>query len=361
MSVDAMIKRQDGDGSVDGYTASITAKMIIHELNKIETLVIVFAVLITLSMLIRVYVRLAMTRIWGREDWAMVVTYLFSMTQSILSAVISETGKQLWSGNAGVAKLNDHMSRVSYGFYALTLIALKFSLGFFFLRIFSHKKIQRTIIYVTLGLHTLSGLTYFAFPVFTCVQLKALQGLTDSCALQSTSTAIFTIFSLMNILSDFIFTTMAVTALWKAKLPVPTKISACALVLIGCVGGVASIIRLAYVLQPTDPLRYTQQLFDLARWVIIELAAGILAANLAMIRPLLHDFLVRFKIISTQGTTEPSRHTGNRTAQRQVHTDRNGDTFPLNEIKRGVEVIVDAEKGSDEYLDTRIAVRQREI
>lgn len=53
------------------------------------------------------------------------------MTQSILSAIIAEIGKQLWRGDASVATLNDHQSRVSYGFYALTLIALKFSLGFF--------------------------------------------------------------------------------------------------------------------------------------------------------------------------------------------------------------------------------------
>ncbi|KAF4553558.1 Hypothetical protein D9617_6g092890 [Elsinoe fawcettii] len=336
--------------------------MIIGELNKIETLVIVFAVFITLSMMVRVYVRLAMTKVWGREDWAMLVTYLCSMTQSILSAVIAEIGKDLWSGNASVAKLNDRLSRVSYGFYALTLIALKFSLGFFFLKIFSHKRAQRITIYTILALHTATGLTYFAFPVFTCVQLKALQGLTDSCGLQSTSTAIFALFSITNIGSDFAFTGMAVVALWKAKLPVPTKISACALVLLGCVGGIASSIRLAYVLQPTDPLRYTQQLFDLARWVVIELAAGIIAANLAMIRPLLHAFLVKFKLISTQGTTEPTRQTGTKTGQRiGTHTDRNGDTFPLNEIKREVEVVVDQEKGSDEYLDTRIAVRQREI
>lgn len=63
-------------GSIDGYQASITAKMIINALNDIETLVIVFAVLITLSMVIRVYVRLTMTKVWGREDWAMVVTYV---------------------------------------------------------------------------------------------------------------------------------------------------------------------------------------------------------------------------------------------------------------------------------------------
>ncbi|TKX22450.1 hypothetical protein C1H76_5232 [Elsinoe australis] len=184
-------------GSIDGYQASITAKMIINALNDIETLVIVFAVLITLSMVIRVYVRLTMTKVWGREDWAMVVTY-------------------------------------------------------------------RLVIYGILALHTTTGLAYFCFPVFTCAQLKALQGLTDSCAIQSASTAVFSLFSVMNIISDFTFTIMAVVALWKAKLPVPTKVSACALLLLGCVGGIASAIRLAYVLQPTDQLKYTQQLFDLS-------------------------------------------------------------------------------------------------
>lgn len=95
--------------------------------------------------------------------------------------------------------------------------------------------------------------------------------------------------------------------------------------------------------------------------MIIELAAGIIAANLAMIRPLLHAFLMKFKLISTQGTTEPTRQTGTKTTQRQMHTDRNGDTFPLNEIKRDVEVIVDEEKGGTESLHTRAAVRQREM
>lgn len=283
------------------------------------------------------------------------------MTQSILSAIIAEIGKQLWRGDASVATLNDRLSRVSYGFYALTLIALKFSLGFFFLKIFSHKRTQRLVIYGILALHTTTGLAYFCFPVFTCAQLKALQGLTDSCAIQFASTAVFSLFSVMNIISDFVFTMMAVVALWKAKLPVPTKVSACALLLLGCVGGIASAIRLAYVLQPTDQLKYTQQLFDLSRWVIIEIAAGIIAANLAMIRPLLHAFLMKFKLISTQGTTEPTRQTGTKTTQRQTHTDRNGDTFPLNEIKRDVEVIVDEEKGSTESLHTKAAVRQREM
>ncbi|PNS18130.1 Glycogenin-1 [Sphaceloma murrayae] len=319
--------------------------------------------LVVVSFATRLLARIKMLHLFGREDWAMVVTMALYITQSSLLFVTCSMGKQLTMGRLDLQPGYTKLNQVGNGIYALVMIALKFSLGFFFLRILSHRKAYRYAVYVIFVFSTLTGLTYWALSTFTCAQIKDVQAIDGACAVQTATTDVFTTFSVVTITSDFVLAIMAVAALWRAKLPLPTKLVAGLLLALGTVGGVASTIRLVLILQPTDPQDYLEQLFASGRWVVIEIATGIIAANLAMIRPILHKMLEKMRIISTVRTTKMgadegyagngyvvSASGGRRTTGQRSQRDRDWDEIPLNDVnvRKDVLVTVDEEIGRSE-------------
>ncbi|TKX19096.1 hypothetical protein C1H76_8762 [Elsinoe australis] len=356
MSFAMLMRRAEKDAS-DVYKPSISVPEVISAIESVKITAAIFMGLIILSVSLRFYVRLGITKTFGPEDWSMLVTFLLAMAHGAISITSCDFSVRQWKGDVSLdlARTNAHLSKASGIFYILILIGLKISLGYFFLNIFSHKKKQRIAIYTIMALSILFGLAYLPLGYGTCAQIKVLPGLKTTCppAVQTSASVIFGIFSLITVIGDFALTGMAIVALWSAKLPTPTKVSACLLLILGSAGGVASTVRMAIVLKKSDPVKYTQELVMLLRWILIEIGLGIVAANLAMIRPLFHKMLVKIGVITSTEITRTGGVTGtfNKSATRRTIKDVQGEDLLLGEVKRevNVTVVVDSEKGSGEF------------
>ncbi|KAF4552822.1 Hypothetical protein D9617_9g026130 [Elsinoe fawcettii] len=338
--------------------------MVVDGTIVIRTLAAILLGFVVLSVGVRFYVRIRMLGQFGPEDWSMLVAFMFSAAQCSIAIAVVTYGIRAAYGDRRANSINFHLSRFSTGMFALALVALKISLGFFFLKIFSHKKHHRYAIVVMCILSTITGIAYFAFASFTCTVLIQAPGSEAQCPIQPVANGVFYAFSVVSIASDYIFTIMAVYALWQAKLPITTKIPACTLLIMGTVGGIASTIRFSLLVKPVTPENYLTSLFDVGKWTIVEHSIGIIAANLAMTRPLLHACVMRVKGVSTLGTRDRStknptagsringsrlngsRHNGRLTDQQA--TENTGEAYLLHDIKREVTVIVDEEKASAE-------------
>ncbi|KAF2220395.1 hypothetical protein BDZ85DRAFT_284135 [Elsinoe ampelina] len=356
---DVLVKRQMG----------LNVKFIIASFNNISKANIAITTITLFSVFLRMFVRLKMLRQFGREDWAMVLTTMLYIVHSAMLFSISEVGKKYIGGNFKLMNKFNSINRVGNGFFALTMVALKFSLGFFFLRIIGHKKPQRYTIWALMGLTLVSGSLYFGLATFTCAQVKDVGVLTGPrCHVQKTSTYIFAVFSVVNIVSDFVMTLIALFALWKAKLPIITKLIAGSLLALGCVGGIASIVRLVIVLQPVDLFGYIRQLFNSGLWLSIEIAVGIIAANFAMVRPILQLFLEKMHLVSTQAVTKSATApaTYGRSGIRNTHLSHKshrdqGDDVLLDEIRKETTVMVTEEEKGIENLHIVRATAPRQL
>ncbi|PNS16563.1 hypothetical protein CAC42_63 [Sphaceloma murrayae] len=318
---------------------------------------IIITTITLFSVFLRVFVRRTMLKQFGREDWAMVVTAVLYIVHTTMTFMTTMAGmKFLRTGNIKLLSQLALFGRIGNGFFALTMVALKFSLGFFFLRIIGHQMHQRYIIWIILIITTLSGGLYFGFATFTCATIKDVSIVSGpKCPLQRPSIYVYATFSIVNIVGDFFLTLIGVSALVQAKLPTITKMVAGSLLAFSCVGGIATTIRLVYVLQPVDLAIYISQLFNAGLWYALESAVGIIAVNFAMMRPIFQAFLEKMHLVSTQTNTNTKTFTAPdpaKSAVRYMGTMRDhGKAVLQDEIRKDTTVIiVDEEKGSLETM-----------
>lgn len=177
---------------------------------------------------------------------------------------------------------------VSFSLHAATMIILKISLGIFYLRIVVSRW-QKVTVYATVGVATLFGLFYFFAVLFSCgLPAKFLvNALQDKCwGTPESRFATNLTAGTINALSDFILATLPITLIRKACMPLPAKLSAGVILLLGCVGSAVSVVRLAYVRGMSYNMDFFQVGVNITLWSIIEAGLCITAASLATLRPL---------------------------------------------------------------------------
>lgn len=320
-----------------------------------------FLVLIIVAVSLRMYVRMRITRQFGFEDWAMVVTFIFALAQSSLSISSCYLALGLFKGTTNVNTYSWTVRCASI-FYVLTMMALKVSLGLFFLNIFHHRKLQTILIWIIMVVSVVIGFAYWPVGFITCAEIKASSGYTATCprAVQTAASALFDIFSVVNIGGDLILVYMSCSAIWEAKLPVPTKISASTLIALGAIGAVASTVRFVLVVEPASPDRYTQELLDIYKWIIIEIGVCVIATNLVMIRPLFNMLLIHVGLLSRQGSTSHGvttiGGTGQKSSRRRTHATEMDEAplthnFPAGGVKREVTIVVSDEENAISSYD----------
>ncbi|PNS17282.1 hypothetical protein CAC42_6965 [Sphaceloma murrayae] len=251
----------------------------------------------------RVYVRKRMLNLFGAEDWTMVATLVPFLAYICLFTVGCVLGPSVLAG--GLSDKLRFYSRVAHagtGFYVLTLMGIKLSVGLCCLRIFQYRTVEIATIYTLFAFNIAAGLTYYVYTVFTCALFRDLAFLGGFCPAQRGADISNTVFSAVSILTDIAFVILAVSCMIGSKLPRITRVVACLILALGSVGGVASAIRLSLVLQPTDGERWKAQSISTARWIGIEVATGMVAANLALTRPLLTVAIDRLRIFATKVT-----------------------------------------------------------
>lgn len=286
-----------------------------------NSLIGVTAALFTLSTIavgLRCYVRGRVTRTFGLDDGLMCAAQVCFCFPSIAPPKTLLTPKQFiffvttllvfvatWAEKYVVATGTLPMMsvsalvqliRYSNAGYTLTMIIAKFSIGVFFLKLFTSTsfKWQRYAIMTLMGISTLCGTAYLIMTFATCGIMVQSQKTTamhtgsDWCPSQDAFVDVSITYSAVNIFTDFAFTIMAVLVLCQAQMDRATKISASVLLTLGSIGCVASIMRIL-VQTPLGDIRLAGVLLGI--WSMTEAGLCITAASLITIRPLVQPVI----------------------------------------------------------------------
>jgi hypothetical protein len=169
------------------------------------------------------------------------------------------------------------------------MVILKISLGIFYLRIVVSRW-QQVTIYAVVSIAAIYGTYYFFAILFTCgLPSKFLtNAIQDNCVgTPEMRFAVNMTAGIINAVSDFILATLPIALIRKACMPLPAKVSASLVLLLGCLGSAISLVRLAYIRGLTYNVDFFEVGVNITLWSIIEAGICITAASLATLRPLL--------------------------------------------------------------------------
>jgi hypothetical protein len=195
------------------------------------------------------------------------------------------------------------------------MVILKISLGIFYLRIVVSRW-QKITVYATVGIAAIYGSYYFFAILFSCGMpsnflANALRGKCSG-TVQSRYAVNMTA-GTINAVSDFVLAILPIALIRKACIPLPAKISASLVLLLGCIGSAISVVRLVYIHGLSYNLDFFEVGVNITLWSVIEAGLCITAASLATLRP-----LCRCCIERTRRTITPG-HSTNETSKLRHH------------------------------------------
>ena len=183
------------------------------------------------------------------------------------------------------------------------MVILKISLGIFYLRIVVSRW-QQVTVYITVGIAAIYGSYYFFAILFSCglpsnFLANALRG--KCSGTPESRYAINITAGVINAVSDFVLAILPIALIKKACMPLPAKISASLVLLLGCVGSAISVVRLVYIHGLSYNLDFFEVGVNITLWSVIEAGICITAASLATLRPLCRCCIERTRRTITPG------------------------------------------------------------
>jgi len=176
------------------------------------------------------------------------------------------------------------------------MISFKISLGLFFLRVFLINRIPRVIIYVVVALNIIFGIVRSVYVlVDQCHIISELIPGASSCTPSGLAFVELGVFiTWLAALTDVVFAALALWAIRQMSLPRVEQVIAAILLLLGTMSGIFSFVRFAILVKGLSHSNNIVQTIMVARWSVIELGQGIIAASLATLRPLLREIYKQF-------------------------------------------------------------------
>ncbi|KAH6657221.1 hypothetical protein BKA67DRAFT_182988 [Truncatella angustata] len=205
---------------------------------QVYAVAVAFFALAAVSLLLRCYVRLRMTKAFGLDDWFMVaamISFTFN-TATCLVGVNHGTGRHHWD----ISNTKDLSAALMYWWYcylsyAISMILSKTSIACFLVRITPHR-IHRWIIYIALGLSIFCGLAFFCIALFQCLPIEYFWTRTGSgyCMAVDVIINIVYAYSAMSIITDSTFTILPVWLVWHLQMDKKTKLALIPILSMAC-------------------------------------------------------------------------------------------------------------------------------
>ncbi|KAF2683650.1 hypothetical protein K458DRAFT_478057, partial [Lentithecium fluviatile CBS 122367] len=289
---------------------------------------VVFALIITLLILswvtvgLRLWVRLRITRAPGWDDATMLFTLVLFTCYCAFILVITCSSAQ--SRVSSAQKIRQSLVYIQLGgvFYILTTTFLKISLGLFFLRLLT-KPWQVRLFYIILGISAGYGLYYFFETIFHCGNPArlgdALLG-SKKCAPAAVALTSGYIYGVINVLADWTFTLIPIAILLDSDMDRRSKISVGIVMGFAAIGSISSILRMVYLKGLLIHGSISANSVRATIWATAEPGTGIIAASVAILRPLFRQIAsdVREKM-SEYGSGKGSFATSFTTRQSTKH------------------------------------------
>ncbi|KAK2025920.1 hypothetical protein LX32DRAFT_684926 [Colletotrichum zoysiae] len=270
--------------------------------------IVLFVMLPTLSIFIRVITKCARLAPVGPDDYTIVGAYVILVGYTSLHAYLERhgAGKDLWTLNHTQIFTYFKIFYALQTLYHLCIDLIKASILFSYLRIFHipDEKI-RIVLWATLVINLMSGLSFLFVTLFRCqpVSLAWTFWTGDSTGKCINLVSISISHAAINIALDLWMLTLPVTQIWSMNLARRKKFAVVAMFSLGLFLTIVSAVRISAILDfRKDPLNPTAldsetdhaprlvAMLPIVVWSAIELNVGIFTACIPNIR----QFFVRF-------------------------------------------------------------------
>ncbi|KAK1960080.1 hypothetical protein LY78DRAFT_750661 [Colletotrichum sublineola] len=258
--------------------------------------IVVFVLLPTLSIVLRILVKYARLAPWGPDDYTIIAAYLFLVGYTTLHTYLGHNGagRDLWTLTH---EQIDNYFKILYALrplYYLCLDMIKASILFTFLRIFHlpDEKI-RVALWVTMAINLLSGLVFTFVALFQCRPItlawKFWTGEETGRCINMVNVSLG--HAGLNIMLDIWMLILPATQILSMNLALRKKLAVMSMFSLGLFLTIVSAIRVPALLDfSKDPLNPTVSMMPAVVWSGIELNVGIFTACI----PNLRQFFVRF-------------------------------------------------------------------
>ncbi|KPM36352.1 hypothetical protein AK830_g10220 [Neonectria ditissima] len=272
-----------------------------------ELQAVCYTLLVTaiISTLLRCYVRTRLVKNFGFDDWCM----LAALTSFTLFVAFALVGVHYGTGrHRADLDPEDFKSAMKawwfcYIWYCISMIMSKISIGYLILRI-TVRTLDTFIIYGTMLVTLLAGLTFFFVTLFQCRPISFFwnHDQEGSCVSVDVIMALTYLYSVFSLISDFTCAILPMFLVWSLNMDRRSKIALIPILAMACVASSAVAVRFAYVKDFKNP-DFLWSTIDIAIWSTTEQGLAVTAGSLATLRPLLR--LINHKLgISSTGPSE---------------------------------------------------------
>ncbi|KAH8746846.1 hypothetical protein BGZ57DRAFT_972142 [Hyaloscypha finlandica] len=252
---------------------------------------ITFLILTYISVGLRCFVRIRITRVFAVDDWIMLVAQLiFTLSCAfILRGIHYGIGRH----NSELTVSNEIEGLKYQAFATLSYVAnmmfIKLSIALFLLRI-AVKRLYVWILRISMAVVTIWSLAIWIYELFQCIPVEAQWNYTiknAKCDSGPSFVAAAYSISVMTIVTDWLYALLPIPMIWSVQMSVQTKMTVAFILSLGIFASVATLIRLRYIIELTDISDILHSGTTAMVWTLVEPGVAITAACLVTMRPLL--------------------------------------------------------------------------
>ncbi|KAL5385047.1 hypothetical protein PMIN06_012856 [Paraphaeosphaeria minitans] len=284
----------------------------------------------TLTMILRMYVRVFMLKMFGIDDWLMLIAMALSITTTGLFIKVIALGLGRHFDPTGLAfPLANTPAFFKYVYvYAILIIFaysfIKLSIGVFLLRLADRTR-WRTFLIATLVFLVAFTIGSTMAIILQCIPVRAAYDLSLRPPLGNAKCYPITIFknvgvfnSTVNIATDLLFALLPIPIVWKLQVNIQTKLGLSFCMALGLLATATAIYKTPMQYHFFDETDFTGNGSWYYIWQQVEMNVGITAANLPTLKPLFACFFTSLRTTlgsygsraGTSALATPYRSTG---------------------------------------------------
>ncbi|KAF1363172.1 hypothetical protein EJ07DRAFT_163073 [Lizonia empirigonia] len=270
--------------------------------NEVLAVATLFFFLSWITVSLRFYVRGKLMHTWGFDDSFMGATIaIFTVYLAFQTvAAVYGTGRhrqELEDSDARTALLFWYLCEL---LYILANCTLKFSIGYFYLRVAIQPWHVWTI-KVLMGGTILFSIVYFFLVMFQCIPVSEFWNrypATEKCISAGPTKGITYALAAVNAAADWALGTIPFFIVWDLQMKLKTKALVAGILAFAAIGSTATIVRMFYIHTLTNGPDFLYATTDVAIWSTVEPGIGITASSIATLRPLVRHCLWRMGFAS---------------------------------------------------------------
>ncbi|KAL0935433.1 CFEM domain-containing protein [Colletotrichum truncatum] len=249
----------------------------------------------------------------GMDDWFILITLGSGIPGTVINThgfAANGLGRDIWTVPF------DKVTNFGYWFFVMEpmyfgqVTLLKMSLLFFYMRIFSHNKLCKKLIWGTIGFNAVFGITFIFVAVFQCSPISFYWTKWD---LEHTGkcldiNAIAWANAGISIVLDFWMLALPLSQIRGLNLHWKKKIGVAMMFFVGTFVTVVSILRLQSLVAFAKSQNPTWDQFEVATWSTVEINTGIICACMPSIRIILVAFFPKLLGTTRRGTSAAAKY-----------------------------------------------------